>query len=191
MLQNKEIKKDELMLYWESFLSGNRDALAKIYERLIHDLYSFGITLTPDDELVKDCIQDVFVWVLLKKSQLTEVRNIRVYLLNALKNALLNTFKKQQTYRKFVDSYGDEEPLDDSEEERIIAEEDDRALQNLTGKYMSALTKRQQEIIHYRFVDELTIEEIAKLLDVNYQTVANTIQRSLNKIRKIYLKKGV
>ena len=191
MQTKQEHNKDELMLYWDSFLSGNEDALAKIYEKLIQDLYSFGTTLTPDDELVKDCIQDVFVWVLQKKSQLASVRNIRVYLLNALKNALLNTFKRQQVYRKFMDSYGDEEPADESEEERIIAEEDDRALQNLTEKYKSALTKRQQEIIHYRFVDELAIEEIAKLLNVNYQTIANTIQRSLNKIRKIYLKGSI
>ena len=191
MKQSKDIKKDDLMWYWNSFLSGNNDALGKIYENFYHDLYSLGTTLTPDDELVKDCIQDIFFRVSQKNTQLASVNNIRAYLLTSLKNALLNTFKEQQAYREFVDSYDLEEPIDDLEEERIIAQEFDRSWQKLTNLIELVLTKRQQKIIHYRFVDELTIEEISKLLNINYQSVANETQRSFNKIRKIYSKKGV
>ena len=188
MQQKKDIK-DDLMLYWNSFLSGDDDAFAKIYERLVRDLFSFGTTLTADGELVKDCIQDIFIRLYQNRDQLSSVENIKVYLLIALKNTLTDAFRKQQVYQKFMDAYdNDEEPMDDSQEERMIAQESDAALQNLTEKYKSALTKRQQEIIHYRFVDELSIDDIAKLLDVNYQSVANIIQRSLTKIRKIYLK---
>jgi RNA polymerase sigma factor (sigma-70 family) len=105
-----------------------------------------------------------------------------------LKNALTDAFKKQQVYQKFIDSYELEEQMDDSEEERIIAQESDMTLQDMTEKYKSVLTKRQQEIIHYRFVEELSIGEIADILNINYQSVANSIQNSLKKIRNLYLK---
>ena len=186
MQQRKDIE-DDLTRYWNCFLSGDDDALSKVYEKTYRNLFSFGTTFTQDTELVKDCIQDVFVWILQKRAYLPKVNNVKVYLLSALKNTPFDEFKKQNVYRKFVDSYDiEEEPADISEEERIITQESDMALQNLTAKYKSALTKRQQEIIHYRFVEELTIEEIAELLNINYQSVANIVQRSLKKIRNFF-----
>ena len=188
MQQNKN-KKDDLTIYWNRFLSGDEDALSKVYEQMYRNLFSFGTTLTQDQELVKDCIQDVFVWLLQKRTLAASVRDIKVYLLSALKNTLLDAFKKQHVYRHFMDTYDpDEDAVDFSEEEKIISQESDRALQNLTAKYLSVLTARQREILHYRFVDDLTIEEIATLLGINYQSVANTIQRSLQKIRNLFQK---
>ena len=118
------------MQYWNDFLSGNNDGFSKIYEILIHDLFSFGTTLTSDSELVKDCIQDVFVRLYQNRKQLASVDNIKVYLLVALKNVLINEFKKQQVFQKHIDVYGvleHKELLYESEEERIIAHESDEA----------------------------------------------------------------
>ena len=187
MQQSKDIK-DNLTLYWNCFLSGDDDALSMVYQETYQHLFSFGTTLTQDTELVKDCIQDVFVWLLQKKEHLASVKNVKVYLLSALKNTMLDAFKKQHVHKKFIDSYDLEHPIDVSEEERIITQETDSALRETIAKYKLALTKRQQEIIHYRFVDELTIEEIATLLNINYQSVANIIQRSVKKIKNLYQK---
>ena len=188
-MQQSKIIKDDLVRYWNSFLSGDDDALSDVYEKTYRNLFSLGKTLTHDTELVKDCIQEVFVWIFKqKRKQLVPVKNIQAYLLNAVKHTLLDAFKKQNVYKKFIDSYDLEEPIDVSAEEQIIAQEREMALQNLMVKYKLALTKRQQEIIHYRFVDELSIEEIAALLGVNYQSVANILQRSIKKIRNLYQK---
>ena len=182
------IMKDDLSLYWNSFLAGNDDAFAKIFEKLADDLLSFGATLTPDSELVKDCVQDIFFRMYQNRAQMSAVDNIKVYLLVALKNALNNTFKKHQVYRKFADTYHvEEEPIEEPEEERIIEQEYEMAMQNTTAKYLSALTERQRKIIHYRYMDGLTLEEISKLLNINYHSVANNIQRALKKMRELYL----
>ena len=188
MLQNEPIK-DELTSYWNHFLSGDEDAFSKLYKKLVRTLFSFGTTLTTDRELIKDCIQDVFFRIYQNRAQLPSVDNVQIYFLIALKNVLINAFRKQQIYHQFIDEYEAEEPEENSQEQQMIVQESDADLQTLTEKLKSTLTKRQQEIMHYRFVDELTIEEISKLLDINYQSVANIIQRSLKKIRKIYLKK--
>ena len=180
-----------MILYWNSFLAGDDDAFSAIYQKFVRDLFAFGTTFTSDTELVKDCIQDVFTRLYQNRTQLPVVENVKVYLLVALKNTLMDTFKKHQVHRNFMDSYPVEEQMDDSEEDRIIAQETDRAVKNRIEKYKSALTERQQEILHYRFVSELSIEEISNLLNINYQSVANSIQKSLKKIRNIYLKNGV
>jgi len=191
MYQGKNKNDNDLMLYWNSFLSGNDDAFSKIYEILVRDIFSFGTTFTSDSDLVKDSIQDVFIRIYRNRAKLSAVKNIKVYFLISLKNTLIDELKKHHVYQRFIESYDVEEQFDESEEERIIAKESDEALQNVVAKYESALTKRQREIIHYRFVDELTIEEISKLLNLNYQSIANTIHRSLKKIRNLYSEKKV
>ena len=50
-------------------------------------------------------------------------------------------------------------------------------------KILSLLTSRQKEIIYYRFIQEMSMEEICTLMDLNYQSAQNLIQRSLKKIR--------
>ena len=73
-------------------------------------------------------------------------------------------------------------------EKKIIAHECNTGMQEYLAAYKSLLTKRQQEIIHYRYVEELSLEEIAQLLNINYQSVANLLQRALKKMRNFYLK---
>ena len=181
--------KDDLTLYWNRFLAGDGDAFSTIYNQLAGDLLSFGATRTPDSELVRDCIQDIFLRIYRNRAQQPAVDNVKVYLLVALKNALNNAFKKQQAFRNFADTYHlEEEPIEEPEEERMIEQEYETAMQNTTEKYLSALTKRQQEIIHYRYVEGWTLEEISKRLNINYHSVANNIQRALKKMRNLYLK---
>jgi RNA polymerase sigma factor (sigma-70 family) len=179
---------DDMKPLWGSFLSGNNGALSLIYKETVNNLFSFGATFTTDTELIKDCIQEIFIRIYQNRARLKSVENIKAYLLVSLKNALINEFGKRQTYQKFIDAYRVEEP-DETEEERIITQESEIALRKTVAKYKSALSMRQQEIIHYRFVDELTIEEISELLNISYQSVANMIQRSLKKIRNLYLKR--
>ena len=57
-------------------------------------------------------------------------------------------------------------------------------LQKTIRTVLSLLTDRQREIIYYRYIEELSIEEIAVLTEMNYQSVQNTIQRSLKRIRE-------
>ncbi len=48
------------------------------------------------------------------------------------------------------------------------------------------LSPRQKEIIYYRFVEGLSYEEICQIMDMNYQSTQNLIQRSLKKLRTTF-----
>ena len=64
---------------------------------------------------------------------------------------------------------------------------EDESLHNETHqvqKMLSVLIPRQKEIMYYRFVQELPMEVICRLMDLNYQSAQNLIQRSLKKIRE-------
>ena len=64
---------DELIesskIKWQLFLKGDDDAYAWLYSRYVQQLYQYGCRFTTDTEMVKDCVQDVFVNVYRQKDR--------------------------------------------------------------------------------------------------------------------------
>ena len=81
---------------WNRFLDGDREAYAHIFERYVRVLFMYGSQFTGDRELVKDCIQDVFVKIYSNRSNLRPTDNIKYYLFAALRNSLLNNLKRNK-----------------------------------------------------------------------------------------------
>ena len=181
-----ELFENDLSL-WNKFLSGDDGAFAFIYKQHVQHLFLYGTSLTSDRELVKDCIQDVFIRMHNNRARLNQTDNIRLYLLKALRNALFNAFQKQISNQRFVNIVEEQNTITSTEEEWIDRENETNQKERI-AVMKALLTHRQQEIIHYRFVEELSIDEISKLLNINYQSVANIIQRALKKMRNFYLK---
>lgn len=82
---NSMFTQDESYIKWKLFLEGDDRAYSWIYTHYIQVLYNYGLQITPDSEIVKDCIQDVFVKIYKAKKKLTVPQNPKVYLMIALK----------------------------------------------------------------------------------------------------------
>ena len=163
-------------------MAGDDDAYASLYEEYVQDLYQYGLCFTSDTELVKDCIQDLFVYLYANRSHLEISCQVKTYLLVSLKHNICRSLLRSQKY----DSIEEEIPFlaEMSVEDQFI---EDESLYNETHqvqKMLSVLTPRQKEIMYYRFVQELPMEDICRLMDLNYQSAQNLIQRSLKKIRE-------
>ena len=88
-------------LIWESFLKGDKEAFAHLYNLHVEMLYRYGTKLCCDEGLVKDAIQEVFLDLYLKRGKNKTVPdNLHFYLLLALKR---NLIKKLKINRKLVD----------------------------------------------------------------------------------------
>lgn len=177
---------EESKIKWSQFQSGNNEAYSWIYETYIQILYSYGIRFTSDLELVKDCIQEVFTTIYKNRIRLIPPDNVKVYLMVALKNSLIRNLYKQQKSHNLDSSEIIQFTLEPTVEEQFIHNEDDFCQQQKIQEILSVLTPRQQEIIYYRFIQELSFDEICSLMDLNYQSAQNLIQRSLKKIRDNY-----
>ena len=49
---------------------------------------------------------------------------------------------------------------------------------------MTSLSPRQREIIYLKFYNNLDYDELAEILDINYQSVVNHIHKAMLKLRK-------
>ena len=71
-------------------------------------------------------------------------------------------------------------------EEQYVTDELYTNQQRKIQEILNVLTPRQKEIIYYRYIQELSFDEICIMMDMNYQSAQNLIQRSLKKIRDLY-----
>lgn len=74
--------------------------------------------------------------------------------------------------------------LDQSALDQLIYDEKELNRQKKLNQLLNDLPVRQKMVIQYRFIEGLKYEEIAQLMDMNYQSVHNLLQRALNKIRE-------
>ena len=170
---------------WDTFLAGDDLAYGYIYKQHVQKLFLYGMTLTKDEELVKDCIQDVFIRIYENRTTLGKTTNIRWYLMAALRHTLLNAFRKRNTYHAFLQSMEKDDAVEsDTALEGMIGREDELEHAKLMNNLWEALTNRQKELVYYRYVEGLGLDEIAQRLQMDYHSVANTIQRALKKMRK-------
>lgn len=179
----KERYSDQII--WENFLCGDDEAYTYIYREYSQALYAYGMHFTSDKGLVEDCIQDVFVKIFQNRKHLQSTDNIKLYLFISLKNKLFNIFRKDIKYSQ-IDSL---EPVFAAEytiEDEIIENEKEQFLNEKMIRMLEVLSPRQKEIIYYRFVEGLSYEEICQIMDMNYQSTQNLIQRSLKKLRTTF-----
>lgn len=184
------MQEDESKIKWNQFLAGDNDAYSWLYKVYIQMLFRYGHRFTSDTELIKDCIQDVFTGLYKNRKRLSIPDNIKVYLLVATKNSLLRALYKESIYER---NTMEQVPfsLEPTVEEEFVNNEQYNNQQKKIKEILSILTPRQKEIIYYRFIQEMSMEDICILMDINYQSAQNLIQRSLKKIKQNYSSTGL
>ena len=78
-----------------SFQAGNMAAFSQLYDLHVRILFNYGLKLTLDKELLKDCIHDIFVKLYVKKDELGTIDNLKSYLFISLKNKLCDELRRR------------------------------------------------------------------------------------------------
>lgn len=167
---------------WERFVSGDDKAYAQLYNLYIDDLFAYGMHFTANRESVKDCIQEVFITLYKNRSRRKEIENLKCYLFTSLKNELFSLFKKSVEHYQ-IETIEPVFNVEYSTEDLFVEEETNRYNQDKVNEILNSLTPRQHEAIYYRYVEEMSYEEIGQLMQMNYQSVRNLIHRSIQKAR--------
>ncbi|RIH64432.1 sigma-70 family RNA polymerase sigma factor [Mariniphaga sediminis] len=167
---------------WLDFLSGSDEAFRLIYDSHVQHLFKYGCHFTNDEELIKDCMHDMFIDLHYYRSNLGTIDNIKGYLLVSLKRKIINKLDQ----RKKIKTISLEDiPFDfifTGENDFDNEIENDRA--NHLKKTMQELTPRQREAIFLRYISGLDYHELSNILKVNYQAARNLVYRGMEKLRE-------
>jgi RNA polymerase sigma-70 factor, ECF subfamily len=148
-------------------------------------LYGYAIVLTRNHAEAEDLVQDTYVRALPAMDRLRSESNVKGWLFKILRNAWLNNLRKRRTDP--VIAWTDEE--DGSAREIVEPSKDSyHALVSKMEKEqvqaaIQALSVQFREIILLREFEELSYDEIAKLLDCPVGTVMSRLARARSKLR--------
>ncbi|WP_263664074.1 RNA polymerase sigma factor [Bacteroides nordii] len=168
---------------WKLFLEGDKEAFSVFYRHNYRKLYSYGISLGMDSELIDDIIQELFVKLYTRPQLIKDFSTIQAFLYAAMRNAFVNHEKQRKKYL-YLDEFENFELPYFVENTQIEDEEELKALKEKIHRIINSLTPRQKEIIYLRFLHQKEYEEIARIMDMSEQAARNLTYRAMEKIRK-------
>jgi RNA polymerase sigma factor (sigma-70 family) len=178
------LKIDDISL-WQSFLEGDRLSFQNIYTLYFNVLYEYGMRRVGNEELVKDCIQDLFVKLWTNRRTIATTAKIKYYLLGALKNHLINAGTSPSFIQMESVEAADHFTLDFSADTDFIRRQQDSRLSLRLQEALRQLTPRQKEIIYLRFFEELSYDEIAQLMDISVKGAYKLSHRALETLKQV------
>lgn len=147
-------------------------------------LYHYGKSFSSDEQLVEDCIQELFIHLYEKEIKLSSIQNLKAYLFTALRRRILD--KKQKNLRIPTASINPE--IHFSVEDLSINQEDKGQRRQLLATHLNNLPWRQKEAVYLKFFNNLSAKEIAEIMGITSQVVSNTVYKAIKKLKEISLK---
>ena len=167
-----------------SFQAGNMAGFSQLYNLHINVLFNYGLKLTIDKELLKDCIHDIFVKLYTKKDELGTIDNLRSYLFISLKNKLCDELRRRMYMSDTaVEEVSISTPTD--VEDDYMEEEQRKNEFSLVRRLLDQLSPRQREALTLYYIEEKKYEDICEIMNMNYQSVRNLMHRGLTKLRSL------
>lgn len=171
-------------LLWRAFKNGDPGAYSLIYRRYFRVLFNYGKRISLDHELIKDCIQELFIKIWNNRDNLSETTSIKYYLFTSLKRKLLDTLRSA-----YVKQSADQDTLDDDIVNLIPSspenDDDMMVLQKERVQYaLNKLTVHQQRLLQMKFYKNLSNKEIADELGITMQSVYNAVFKALRSLKK-------
>ncbi len=168
----------------DEFCAGNNQAFGQLYDLYINMLYNYGMKITQDQELLKDCIHDVFVKVYNKRGEKTSFTNLNSYLIISLKNRLFDEFRRQTfASEEAIESYEFKFTIPDVENDYLYTEREYMQSAKV-AHLMEHLTRRQRQAITLYYLEQRKYDEICQIMQMNYHSVRNLMHRGMLKLRE-------
>lgn len=158
-------------------------ALSQLYRENYNLLFNWGMKFVSDEDLIKDCIQDIFVKICTSR-RLSPTANVRSYLLASMRNIIFDRLSCSHASELQLNDRMFEIEESDVGLERMFSE-DDEALntsRRLIAAY-NALTVNQRMGIYLRFVRGLSHKEIASVMNMNTTSAMNLLSRAMKSLR--------
>ena len=152
-------------------------------ERQYRSLFAYATNFTDDRELIKDAIQEVFtrIW---EKRTIISIQFVAIYLIKSLRNELLQTLRR--TKQPFASLQSQEVgQLSDGQTVETQIEQGEANLEShdRLRRAIDHLPKRQQEALFLKFYQGFDNDQIAALMNINRQSVANLLYKALGTLK--------
>ena len=168
---------------WQRFRKGDEMAFSYIFDTFHLQLFEYGQRFSSDEDLVRDSIQDLFFELARKRNKLSPTNNILFYLLKSLRLKIFNNIQKNKNENSKI-SENMEIGFHLYYSTEVESEEKELNMKRV-AEAINQLPPRQKETIFLKFYKNLSNSEVAEIMQLNYQSVSNNIQKAIQRLKVI------
>ncbi|WP_425638278.1 RNA polymerase sigma factor [Algoriphagus yeomjeoni] len=175
---------------WASFKSGDEAAFNYIYRKHVADLFNYGMQICKQEDLIRDCLQKMFVDLRKNQAKLGDVQRIKGYLFTVFHRELFKFLKKEKKLNTDLISLENEENIfhiETSHETKLIDEEFALEKKVEIANALNKLPARQRQAIIMLYQEELSYKEIAEIMNFSEVKTARTlVYRAMERLKEIF-----
>lgn len=160
---------------------------AAAYEQSRDAVYGYLVYMTRDASLAEDLSQEVFLRMFLHLGKFREESSVRTWALSIARNVFLSYAKRrqpmlleEQEWEVLPDTGGSRPEEEAMKRERAVA----------VRRCLMCLSEQERTVLLLRDFQELSYEEIGKVMGLKSEVVKSRIYRARQKFKEIYQKAG-
>jgi RNA polymerase sigma-70 factor (ECF subfamily) len=157
---------------------GDEKAFRDIYNYYWGKQYDLAFYKLGVKELAEELTQEVFTALWINKASLDPKRPIGPYLYGAMKNQVLNAYRKSLSRNKYLQQSPPQEITNNTTEQLTYNE-----LNEVIQQQMNQLPEKCREVFTLSRINGFNIQQIAEALDISPKTVNNHLVKALRAMR--------
>lgn len=165
---------------------GNEKAFGELFRLYVPRLEPFVHSITKNQALVDEVIQESFVRIWMNRERLAEIEYPKTWIYRIVSYVCFHYLRQQARHRKAISTISNQEQNNSPTENFLVLKD----LEKIIRQGMNRLTPAQQRIYRLSREEGLKIPEIAEKLGISANTVKNTLVTSLRSIREYAANEG-
>ncbi|HHL72889.1 MAG TPA: sigma-70 family RNA polymerase sigma factor [Bacteroidetes bacterium] len=171
---------------WQAMLNGDEQALATLFRLHYAMLFNYGMKIIPRRDLVKDSIQDLFVYLWEKRRTISPVHSVQAYLLACLRRRLVTAAEAERKTRHAARELNSgAEMVVFSAEDLIIERREHAARSARLQQALHKIPSRMYEALYLKKFQGLSYDEISEIMKVTPQVAKNYVFEAVKRLRQM------
>lgn len=161
--------------------SGDTDAFVFFYDKYVKNIYRFVYIKVSSKDIAEDLTQEIFLKTWQHLIDKKQIDNFQAFIFRIARNTVIDYYRRNSRQTLPLEYIPEAlEPAETGEQKTHQSLEVQKILQNL-----QSLKSEYREVIYLRFVEDLSLDDIAQIIDMEKSSVRVLLHRALNKLKEI------
>jgi RNA polymerase sigma-70 factor (ECF subfamily) len=143
-----------------------------LYETYSDEIYEFALYSLRNSQDARDTVQEVFLRALVSLHQFRNESSIKTWLFRIARNYIVDSYRRKGIEKNYLPSY-------------VSSESTPIELTLTISDFVMKLNPSQRQVIVLRFIQDLPIKTVAKILNWSSAKVRVTQYRALRQLRTL------
>ena len=163
-------------------VEGNEFAFGVIYDRYRPKIYHLALKFLKSAELAEEVVQEVFLKIWLRRTDLVDIKNFESYLFVSAKNTTVDAFRKLSNKAAAESEYAASHTI---VEDKIDYPMMDEYYSKMVNQTVALLPPQQAKVFQLARIEGLSQEAIAQQMNISKLTVKKHMANALQFMRQL------